>query len=402
MPLDAASSAVRSPARGLQRTSTPTRTTPSSRYTQAPSLQDALGGGHALRRGQQGTSVRQLQEALNRQGARLDVDGAFGPQTERALRDFQARQAAQQPGFAVDGLAGPQTLRALQVGPSTGYDASSTSARRSSADATGRQDVTRAPQQQQPTSSSGPRAGDLANADNQRMQDVRTGRTTAAAAPADGPDGRLASIQQGAVDVARRELDAGVREHGGRNRGTRVDQYARNAGMPVGGEWCGYFATHGYTEAARAHGGRFTGQHRLHSYQKARSYYLYRNYTNASRAEVNRNETLRTAHGEQGSQRRYMTFDGSVGDRYASARNLPHETYTSPRDLPIRAGDTALFAHGHIGMVADYNRDTGILTTIEGNVGNRVQERTYDLNDPAVRARFDGFGRPAAGDFTTE
>ncbi|MCP4500631.1 MAG: hypothetical protein GY822_11790 [Deltaproteobacteria bacterium] len=58
-----------------------------------------------------------------------------------------------------------------------------------------------------------------------------------------------------------------------------------------------------------------------------------------------------------------------------------------------------------IGMVRDYNRDTGILTTIEGNAGNAgnaVQARTYDLNDPEVRAQFDGFGRPAAGDFSAE
>ena len=39
-------------------------------------------------------------------------------------------------------------------------------------------------------------------------------------------------------------------------------------------------------------------KHRLHSYQKARSYFLYRNYTNASRTEVNRNEALRTTHGD--------------------------------------------------------------------------------------------------------
>ena len=43
-----------------------------------------------------------------------------------------------------------------------------------------------------------------------------------------------------------------------------------------------------------------------------------------------------------------------------------------------------------------------MLPTIKGNFSNRVEERTFDLNNPAVRAQFDGFGRPAAGDFVTE
>jgi hypothetical protein len=51
-------------------------------------------------------------------------------------------------------------------------------------------------------------------------------------------------------------------------------------------------------------------------------------------------------------------------------------------------------------MVKSYDPNTGRLVTIEGNSGNRVCERTYDLSDPAVLARFDGFGRPALGDLT--
>ena len=95
-----------------------------------------------------------------------------------------------------------------------------------------------------------------------------------------------------------------------------------------------------------------------------------------------------------------MTFQGSDGDQYASRRNLPHEVYTNPADLPIRPGDTALWERGHVGMVESYNRETGILTTVEGNIGNKVGRRTYNLNDPRVRAQFSGFGRPAADDFS--
>ena len=94
-----------------------------------------------------------------------------------------------------------------------------------------------------------------------------------------------------------------------------------------------------------------------------------------------------------------MAIEGSQGQRYAAARNLPHETYSDHRQLPIREGDTALFQRGHIGLVKSYDPNSGILVTMEGNAGDRVQERRYDLSDPAVLRGFDGFGRPALGDF---
>ena len=50
-----------------------------------------------------GDDVRHVQQALN-----VQVDGIFGPNTERAVRDFQ-RQA----GITVDGIVGPQTWNRL-------------------------------------------------------------------------------------------------------------------------------------------------------------------------------------------------------------------------------------------------------------------------------------------------
>jgi peptidoglycan hydrolase-like protein with peptidoglycan-binding domain len=50
-----------------------------------------------------GVSVAALQRALG-----IPADGAYGPQTRRAVRRFQRAR-----GLVVDGIAGPQTLAAL-------------------------------------------------------------------------------------------------------------------------------------------------------------------------------------------------------------------------------------------------------------------------------------------------
>jgi peptidoglycan hydrolase-like protein with peptidoglycan-binding domain len=56
--------------------------------------------------------VRELQRALNRLDYRAgNVDGLFGPVTERAVRRFQRENA-----LAIDGVAGPRTLRVLNGG----------------------------------------------------------------------------------------------------------------------------------------------------------------------------------------------------------------------------------------------------------------------------------------------
>lgn len=55
-----------------------------------------------------GPRVRALQEALNRNGAALEVDGEFGPMTESAVTAYQRAK-----GLEIDGVAGPQTLASL-------------------------------------------------------------------------------------------------------------------------------------------------------------------------------------------------------------------------------------------------------------------------------------------------
>lgn len=61
-----------------------------------------------LRKGAKGDHVEWLQKLLNKSGAKLDIDGRFGPGTETAVKKFQARQK-----FTADGSVGPQTWAAL-------------------------------------------------------------------------------------------------------------------------------------------------------------------------------------------------------------------------------------------------------------------------------------------------
>ena len=56
-----------------------------------------------LKRGMNGAPVKRLQEKLG-----IEADGAYGPGTEKAVRDFQ-----QANGLAVDGIAGPDTFTAM-------------------------------------------------------------------------------------------------------------------------------------------------------------------------------------------------------------------------------------------------------------------------------------------------
>lgn len=61
-----------------------------------------------VKRGSKGRTVNRLQGLLTANGYKTSIDGIFGPQTERALRSFQANHAK-----PVDGIAGPITWNAL-------------------------------------------------------------------------------------------------------------------------------------------------------------------------------------------------------------------------------------------------------------------------------------------------
>jgi hypothetical protein len=336
-----------------------------------------------------------MQRALNAAGARppLVEDGLFGPKTEAALRRFQGAQGLGESAALDAATLGRLQPFFLEAPPPANDDFNPRGG-----------SGQRAPRHDGPAPEGSVRAGDLARADEQRRRSpsppapegLPPPQVQAAQPPAGPADARLADLQSRTMDSARRELAAGVRDRGG-NRGERVDQYARSAGMPEGGAWCGYFTQFNYDQAARENRGRFGGA--LHSFEKARSFFGYRSYTDARATTNARLDALREQHQGEGSARRFMVLEGSSGQRWAERNNRPHEVF-DPGTLPLRAGDTALFNRGHVGLVEGYDPRTGILTTIEGNAGGgQVLRREYDLNDPAVRARFEGFGRPALGDF---
>ena len=62
-----------------------------------------------LTTGSEGRQVQLLQQALGN----IKVDGIFGPETEAAVRSFQASR-----GLTVDGIVGPLTSAALRGGDS--------------------------------------------------------------------------------------------------------------------------------------------------------------------------------------------------------------------------------------------------------------------------------------------
>ena len=63
-----------------------------------------------VKAGGKGVRVKALQRLLLHRGAEVQVDGAFGAATEKALKAFQSAN-----GVAADGIAGTQTWSKLVV-----------------------------------------------------------------------------------------------------------------------------------------------------------------------------------------------------------------------------------------------------------------------------------------------
>lgn len=61
-----------------------------------------------LRRGSKGEQVKTLQSLLSISGIPLDIDGSFGPATEKAVIQYQKKN-----GLVADGIVGPATWNSL-------------------------------------------------------------------------------------------------------------------------------------------------------------------------------------------------------------------------------------------------------------------------------------------------
>ncbi|MBQ3214522.1 MAG: peptidoglycan-binding protein [Oscillospiraceae bacterium] len=61
-----------------------------------------------LKRGMKNDSVRALQALLAGYGSEIDVDGSFGPATDKLVRAYQTVS-----GLTVDGSVGPATWNSL-------------------------------------------------------------------------------------------------------------------------------------------------------------------------------------------------------------------------------------------------------------------------------------------------
>lgn len=134
----------------------------------APSLSEAARGDYLTMSDpagpyQSGPAVSALQDALRARGYPItDQGGVLGPATSQAMIDFQRSQQVSDPSFKVDGLAGPQTLGALGLVPRAEAPAGN--------GAVPSTVLRRAPMEGAPPPEGTVRAGDLARADNTRIQ----------------------------------------------------------------------------------------------------------------------------------------------------------------------------------------------------------------------------------------
>lgn len=75
-----------------------------SRPKKKKTKDDVLSRLELLKRGSRGAQVKVVQDLLSLYGSPVNIDGIFGPETERGVREVQRRE-----GAAVDGIVGPET-----------------------------------------------------------------------------------------------------------------------------------------------------------------------------------------------------------------------------------------------------------------------------------------------------
>ena len=105
------------------------------RFKDLEQLQKVADDELLLKKGSKGDGVLAVQEALRDMAFNLQryemngrmrggPDGSFGPQTQTALKNFQAHAARLLPGISADGVLGPKSLAALdRLAPAPGLRA---------------------------------------------------------------------------------------------------------------------------------------------------------------------------------------------------------------------------------------------------------------------------------------
>ncbi len=195
----------------------PTPTTPTA-STQSGAMSDSM-----LKQGEKGEDVRKLQEALNKNGAKLETDGNFGPATKAAVETYQRSN-----NLDVDGVAGAKTLAALGM---------QQQAQTSAVTQPAQNDKPQAPANAQPTQADKP--------------PMPTDTQPAAQAQAETRVQQAQTLQQGDSGPAVKQLQEALAQHGGQcscgkhglttdgNYGDitkrAVEQFQEFRGMPVTG-----------------------------------------------------------------------------------------------------------------------------------------------------------------------
>jgi peptidoglycan hydrolase-like protein with peptidoglycan-binding domain len=80
--------------------------------TKPPVTKTVSSGSPTLHNGDKGNSVKDMQKLLNKYGYGLQIDGDFGGNSEKALRDFQSKH-----GLNVDGICGLNSWDKLKTAP---------------------------------------------------------------------------------------------------------------------------------------------------------------------------------------------------------------------------------------------------------------------------------------------
>ena len=89
--------------------STPSKSTSSSKSSSSKSSSKSSSAKSSLLKlGSRGSAVKTLQKNLNKNGAKLTVDGIFGKKTQAAVKSYQTKN-----GLTVDGIVGPMTSARL-------------------------------------------------------------------------------------------------------------------------------------------------------------------------------------------------------------------------------------------------------------------------------------------------